>query len=95
MAVAKTQRAKSAELLLAVLERFSRKFDGLYGCFGPFPADDIEIFVLKLIGRLEELFKLLTDRLREIADVIQSLLRMRIPRHGKQAVVARRSPWLG
>ena len=51
--------------------------------FGPFPADNFDLFVLEFVCRLEELFELLADRLRKIAYVLESLLRMRIPWHGE------------
>ena len=54
---------------------------------GPFQPMIVSFFVLKLIGRFEELFKLLSDRLRKIAHVFQGLLRVRISRNGEHAVV--------
>jgi hypothetical protein len=43
-------------------------------CTAPWtqPMTFIELFILKLVGRLEELFKLLPDRLREIAHVFKA-----------------------
>ena len=58
-AVAKKLRPGRSPLLAIFLEGFSGVLDGLHGRFGAFPANDIELLVLKLVGRLEELFKLL------------------------------------
>ena len=59
-----TQRAEAKKRSLsALLEGPRGILDGLHGRFGAFPADEIEVLVLKLVGRLEELFNLLPDRL--------------------------------
>src|SRR5581483_865554 len=75
-------------LLAVLLEGLRGILDGLHRCFGAFPTDDIKCLVLKLVGCLEKLFKLLTCRLREIAHVLKGLLGVRISRHRKEAVIA-------
>jgi len=54
--------------------------------FGP-PANDLQRLVFELIGRDEELFQLLLDRSRQVADVLQRQFGVRTPRHGEQSVV--------
>jgi hypothetical protein len=44
--------------------------DGLHCQLGPLPADDIELLVLKLLGRDEELLQPFPDRLCQITRVL-------------------------
>src|SRR4029077_9250790 len=73
------------------LSSFAKAFAAsLMACkaaLGPFQPMIFEFLVLKLVGRDEELFKLLPDRLCQVIDVLQSPLGVRAPRHGKQAVI--------
>ena len=82
------RRPPESAILSSFAKDFARVLDGLHRRLGSLPADDLELLVLKLVGRDEELLKLFLDRPCQVAHVLQSPLGMRAPRHGKQTVVA-------
>ena len=76
-----------SRLLAAPRKTLGAVLDRLHRDLGAFPPDDLQFFVFKLVSCDEKLLKLLLNRLREVPDVANRLLRVRAPGHSEQAVV--------
>ena len=81
-------------LFLVLGESLGAVLDRLHRDLGAFPPDDLQFFVLKLIGRDEELLKLLLNLLRKVPNVAKALLRVGAPGHREQAVFRSAFPLL-
>src|SRR4029077_1737687 len=77
----------SNRLLAVPRKTLGAVLDRLHRDLGAFPPDDLQFFVFKLVGCYEELLKLLLDRLGEVPDIAQALLRVRAAGYREQAVV--------